>query len=259
MVQLTEDFPLHLYLLSRVPQWYCAKLLRSNIIEDLAATWSKKQLAMIPIPLDRSPETIRALNDKGSAVLDADKDVANASRHVEALLAGAKKETVFALFGANSQITRGLDATELTSKPVLITRADIDGEYLFLADIRLKISHASLRTYLQWCLRMALEKQPDATISIGAFGEIPVPENIIEVAQAIDAIGNNSARQRFDKALKELDCVIGAAFHLSEAEISYIQAQMIEDGFLKQLQPMYEHRGVRVQPYSDHSDEDRYN
>lgn len=259
MVQLMEDFPLNLYLLSRVPQWYCAKLLRSNIVEDLTVTWSKKQLAMIPIPLERGPETIKALTDKGSAVLDADKDLANASRHVEALLSGVKKETLFTLFGANSQVTRGLDATELTSKPVLITEADVNGDYLSLGDIRLRIPNASLRTYLQWCLRMAVEKQPDATISIGAFGEIPVPANIIEVAQAIEAIGNNSPRQRFDEALNELDCVIGAAFHLSEADISYIQAQMIEDGFLKQLQPMYEHRGVRVQPYADHSDEDRYN
>jgi hypothetical protein len=33
MVQFAEDFPLNLYLMSRIPQWFAVKVLRTSIIE----------------------------------------------------------------------------------------------------------------------------------------------------------------------------------------------------------------------------------
>jgi hypothetical protein len=47
-------------------------------------------------------------------------------------------------------------------------------------------------------------------------------------------------------------------FEMSEEDLNYITSAMTTDGFLKQLRPTFEHRGLRVQPYSDHSQDDRY-
>ena len=43
MVQLAEDFPLNLYLMSRIPQWFAIKALRASIIEDLTTHWFKRR------------------------------------------------------------------------------------------------------------------------------------------------------------------------------------------------------------------------
>jgi hypothetical protein len=47
-------------------------------------------------------------------------------------------------------------------------------------------------------------------------------------------------------------------FGMSQEDLDYITSAMTSDGFLKQLRPNYEHRGLRVQPYADHSQDDRY-
>ena len=64
MVQLNEDFPLNLYLLSRIPQWFAAKVLRATIIEDLTTHWVKRNLLLIPIPPNRRVEDIAAAEDR---------------------------------------------------------------------------------------------------------------------------------------------------------------------------------------------------
>src|ERR1019366_7056079 len=58
LIQLAEDFPLNLYLLSRIPQWFSVKVLRTSIIEDLFTTWVKRNLMLIPIPPNRGAEDI---------------------------------------------------------------------------------------------------------------------------------------------------------------------------------------------------------
>jgi SAM-dependent methyltransferase len=66
MVQLAEDFPLNLYLMSRIPQWFAVKVLRTSIIEDLTTTWFKRGLLLLPIPAKRGAEDIAALRNAGA-------------------------------------------------------------------------------------------------------------------------------------------------------------------------------------------------
>jgi hypothetical protein len=61
LAQLTEDFPLNLYLVSRIPQWFAMKVLRASIIEDLHTHWYKRGLVLLPIPARRSPEDIASV------------------------------------------------------------------------------------------------------------------------------------------------------------------------------------------------------
>jgi hypothetical protein len=45
---------------------------------------------------------------------------------------------------------------------------------------------------------------------------------------------------------------------LPQADVDYIRAEMTTDGFLRELRPMLEQRGLPVQLYADHSAGDRY-
>jgi hypothetical protein len=62
----------------------------------------------------------------------------------------------------------------------------------------------------------------------------------------------------FQEALSALDKVVARLLGLSHEDLNYITSAMLNDGFLKQLRPSLEHRGLRIQPYADHSQDDRY-
>ena len=65
-------------------------------------------------------------------------------------------------------------------------------------------------------------------------------------------------RRAFSDALSNLDQVVARLFELSDEDLKYIVSAMLMDGFLKQLRPSFEHRGLHIQPYADHSQGDRY-
>jgi hypothetical protein len=261
LVQLNEEFPLHLYLLSRIPQWYCAKLLRSNIIEDLATTWSKKQLTMIPIPATRNEEVIKNITACGSEILRTDKDVLNADRHVEALIKAAPSKTISALFAAGSEPTAGLDVKCLQEGSIALAGIREDGEHIRGTNPLLDVlaPHCGLRTYLIWMFEKMIEEDSESSISISEFGQIAVPDNLSEVVLEIRKVKDSNPMASFQAAIDQLDLVVAEAIGFSSSQLSYVRSAMTEDPFLNQLRPMYEHRGLRVQLYSDHSDSDRYN
>lgn len=87
---------------------------------------------------------------------------------------------------------------------------------------------------------------------------LQVPTNIEAVAAAIEVMRNTDPARMFQEAQMELDKVVADLFGMSQGDLDYITSAMMNDGFLKQLRPNYEHRGLRVQPYADHSQEDRY-
>jgi hypothetical protein len=62
----------------------------------------------------------------------------------------------------------------------------------------------------------------------------------------------------FEEARTELDRAVAELLGLTATDRDYISSAMTTDGFLKQLHPSFEHRGLRIQPYADHSLDDRY-
>src|SRR5690606_11850293 len=86
LAQLDEAFPLDAWCMSRVLQFYAARLMRSTVIEDLSAHWYKRQIALFPIPYSRTPTLIALLKDAGRAVIDADRDLANRYRRFDAIV-----------------------------------------------------------------------------------------------------------------------------------------------------------------------------
>jgi hypothetical protein len=259
LVQLAEDFPLNLYLLSRIPQWFAVKVLRTSIIEDLFTTWVKRNLMLIPIPASRNADYIAALRAAGDRVISRDKDLANAHRHVERLIADSPKQSLFDLFAENNPVVVGADLTGAASGAE-VTAVHEQGNEVISDDLffRITVPNAALRRYLAYMLGRLVDEGNDVTFDRETLGALQVPANLEAVAAAIDQMRSSDPARTFQDALMELDRVVARLFGMSEEDLNYITSAMVNDGFLKQLRPTLEHRGLRIQPYADHSQGDRY-
>ncbi|MBW4038938.1 MAG: SAM-dependent DNA methyltransferase [Acidobacteria bacterium] len=258
LVQLSEDFPLHIYLLCRIPQWFAAKVLRTSIIEDLFTTWVKRNLVLIPIPYKREPEDILRLKQAGEQLLTSDKNLANAHRHVDDLIAGAEKKTLFELFAENDLIVAGADLTGAGAGANVTSIHEV-GEYLESNELffRIKIPNDDLRRYVAYQLDRLIEGE-DIVLNVELLGAIQIPAELGEVVTAIRLVQEKNEAEAFEEAQLKLDAIVAELFGLSDQDLAYVTSEMLTDGFLKQLRPNYEHRGIRVQPYADHSQDDRY-
>lgn len=259
LIQLTEDFPLNLYLLSRIPQWFAAKLLRSSIIEDLFTTWVKRNLLLIPIPPKRALSDVAWLKDAGELVITRDKDLANAHRHIDQLISDSPKKSLFDIFADGSPLAAGSDLTGAESGSVA-TAVHEEGEDLVGDEppFRIKVPNPTLRRYLSYALGRLLDEGGDVTFDVETLGNLQVPVEIEAVVAAVDEMRNSDPSRMFQDAQMELDRVVATLFGMSQEDLDYITSAMTNDGFLSQLRPNFEHRGLRVQPYADHSQEDRY-
>jgi len=259
LIQLTEDFPLNLYLLSRIPQWFAAKLLRSSIIEDLFTTWVKRNLMLIPIPTRRKPTDVAWLRQAGELVVTRDKDLANAHRHIDQLIADSPKKSLFDLFADGSPLVAGADLTGADSGDAAAAVHE-EGEDLVGDEpiFRIKVPNPTMRRYLAYALGRLLDEGGEVTFDVETLGNLQVPVDIEAVVAAVNEMRNSDPSRMFQDALMELDRVVADLFGMSQEDLDYITSAMTNDGFLKQLRPNFEHRGLRVQPYADHSQEDRY-
>ena len=261
LIQLKEQFPLNVYLLSRITQWYSAKLLRSSIIEDLTCTWVKKNLLLIPIPTKRGTEWSGDLEKAGELLFQRDRDLANADRKVDAILRESTTRTLFDLIASGDSRIDGLDLAALQSGELPLAGVRETGKELIGDDLLLHIPvpDEQLRRFLEYTMQQLIKDDAEASIDITSFGNLQVPDDLGPVVKEIAQIKESDAEEVFEQALTEVDQLIAQAFGLTSAEADYIMAQMKSDSFLKQLRPMYEQRGFREQPYSDHSGSDRYN
>lgn len=259
LIQLTEDFPLNIYLLSRIPQWFAIKLLRTSIIEDLFTTWVKRNLLLIPIPSRRSATDIARLKAAGETLIAKDKDLANAHRHVDRLIAGSAKKSLFDLFAENGALVAGADLSGATSTEA-VSGIREEGDCIVSDDLffRIKVPHPELRRYLTYTIDRMAEEEEDVTFDVETLGALQVPLDISAVALAIDQMRSADPTRAFEVARTELDRVVAELLGLSASDRDYISSAMTTDGFLKQLHPSFEHRGLRIQPYADHSLDDRY-
>lgn len=257
LVQLSEDFPLNLYLLSRIPQWFAIKLLRTSIIEDLFTTWVKRNLLLIPIPPRRAVANITRLRVAGELLVAKDQDLANAHRHVEELIVNSPKKSLFELFAENSLLVAGAD---LTGAGDVVPPIREDGEYLLSDELffKMRVPNISLRRFLAYQINRLEEESEDVSLDLELLGNLEVPVNIDPVVRAINEMRSADPAHSFEEAHLALDKVVADLFGMSQQDLNYITSAMTNDGFLKQLHFPFEHRGLRIQPYADHSQGDRY-
>jgi hypothetical protein len=259
MAQLAEDFPLNLYLMSRIPQWFAVKVLRTSVIEDLTTTWFKRGLLLLPIPAKRGAEDIAALRNAGERVITRDRNLANAHRHVERLIQDCPKKSLAQLFAENNPVVADADLTGASSASE-ITEVQEQGDEVVSNEMffRIKLPNPALRRYVTYILGRMLDEDEDVTLDVDTLGKLDIPANLEAVAAAIDEMQSTDPASAFQDALMDLDRMVAGLLGMSEDDLKYITSAMMNDGFLKQLKPTLEYRGLRIQPYADHSQGDRY-
>lgn len=260
LTQLSTPFPLHIWCMSRIVQFYAAKVMRGSIIEDLGAHWYKRQIALLPIPKTIDTNLLDRLDKAGQLLIEADRDLANQYRHIDALLASSHKQSLQSCFLSGDERCSGInlgvvpfDATPLTG--VRESGSEIVADDLLL---RFSIPNGDLRAYILFEMERRLENAPDATITRDELTGISVPLALSSVCAEIIKARSCNHHGRFSQCLNDLDRLVGASLDLSDSEIDYALHAMTHDPFLKQVSILWEHRGLRVQAYSDHGDDDRY-
>jgi SAM-dependent methyltransferase len=258
--QLTEAFPVHLYLMSRVIQFYAARVLRSSVIEDLGCHWYKRTIPFLPIPVDRSSEACERLSAAGNAVLKADDKLADRYREINALMKDAGRRTLNTLFVDGDATVEGIDLNGVSEDPTALVDLKETDDGLATADgvFTMRIPDADLRTYLLFEIQRLADAKTDTMISRETVVGIAIPHRLAEIATLIRSLENQDFDLAFADAMTELDRVVAELLGLSEEQRDYAVAQMRSDPILSQMRPMYAHRGLRVQPYTDRSGTDRY-
>lgn len=233
--------------------------LRASIIEDLTTHWFKRSILLLPIPPERTAKGVAKLRAASERVIARDKDLANAHRHVEELIAVSPKKSLFDLFAEGDPLIEGTDLTGAASADTA-TGIHEEGDELIGDELffRIRVPNPTLRRYPSYRLGLMLDEDEDVTFDVDTLDNLQIPTNIEAVAAAIDLMRNTDPNRMFQEAQAELDKVVANLFGMSQEDLDYITSAMMNDRFLKQLRPNFEHRGLRVQPYADHSQEDRY-
>jgi hypothetical protein len=262
VIELTEEFPLHSYLLSRVVQFYCARILRSSIIEDLGCHWYKRTIPFLPIPIARTAADLEKLRIAGEAVVNADSDVANKFRHIDDLkkAGAADNRSIGALIVHGNPVVKGIDLTQIPEVGIAVGALSVEGEDLVSADGGFKLSapNSTLLHFIAYELTRMIEDDPDARLARSDVLDLQVPTNLEQVVAAIGVSNAADPGKVFAAALDSLDELVAEQCGISDQNRDYMVAQMREDPILANMRPMLAQRGLRVQSYSDRSGEDRY-
>ncbi len=262
VLELTNEFPLNAYLLSRLPQFYAARVLRSSIIEDLGCHWYKRTLTLLPVPPDHSLPRLQSLAEAGAKVLEADSDIANRYRAIDGLLAvgivGAP--TLGGLIVNGDPIAAGADLNGASEDGVGVTAIVEAGDDLRSTDLffSVRLPDPRLRAYVRFVLSRKLEQEPEDPLSRADVLDIVVPTNLEDVAAAIASLSTDSLEQLYADALTTLDEVVAEQCGISPTLRDHMIAAMTTDPILAKMRPMIAQRGLRIQPYADHSDGERY-
>lgn len=262
MFELSEDFPLHSFVLSRVIQFYAARVLRSSIIEDFGCHWYKRTLTLLPIPADRSAEAVEELTIAGQRVLDADSDVANQYRAIDELLhIGAAGSSMLASLIVNADpVANGIDLNGASENGVGVTKIEetltgIQSSDLFFS---VTVPDADLRTFIAFVLGRQIEDDPEALLTRQDILDIIVPANLKDVVIAIRTLTTACLDSNYIEALSELDAAVAKRCGISAAHRDYMIDAMMNDPILSKMRPMIAQRGLRIQPYADHAAGGRY-
>jgi hypothetical protein len=262
VIELTEDFPLHIFVLSRLIQFYAARVLRSSVIEDLGCHWYKRTLTLLPIPQDRSPANVQELTTAGQAVLEADSDIADRYRTIDALItAGTANGSSLASLIVNQDAKAvGIDVNGASETGIGIASIIEAGDQIRSSDLffNITVPDADLRTLIRFTIERKLEADPEDLLAREHLLDIFVPGNLAEVAEAIRSLATDNLVKNYADALTRLDAIVALMCGVPDALRDHMIMRMNEDPILSKMRPMIAQRGLRVQPYADHGEDDRY-
>lgn len=258
LCQLYTDLPVNVWVVSRVLQFYCAKVLRASIVEDITAHWYKKQFLLMPAPIAMSDDLASRLSYAGERLFAADRRIADEYRYLDELVERGSLP-LRGLIAEDAELTRGIDLRDVPQDSVLIDSVRIEGDGILTSsqELMLVVPNDDLRCWLAHQIERKLE---DGAIEISRadmLGE-SVPNDLAAVIAELNRLRTSSPEEAFETALADLDQIVGVALGLDVEDLAYIQRQMREDPFLKLVSPVWEKRGLSAQRYSprETNDED---
>lgn len=255
LIQMRERFPLNGWVLARPVMFAAATCLRATIIEDLVCHWYPKNLGSLPVPSNVPPELLASLHAATARLVEADENLANQWRHVEAVVASGDGVSLAQLIAAGSPLTAGL-VLPVVSADAIPDDVHIEATGLKGTDFDFVVPNEDLRAVL-WYLVHRLQQQKDE-VPLQALHTLKVPDEPSRAAALIRQVLTSDAAEDFEQSRQALDAFAAQALGLTDDELSFIQERFLSDPFLSQLQPMWSHRGVHVQGYHDHSGGDRF-
>jgi hypothetical protein len=259
LIHLSKRFPLHGWVLSAPVMYAAALMLRATIIEDLGCHWYPSNLAAIPMPTNWTEDQLVLLEKSVDDLLTADKGLANGLSVIQAKL-------TIAQFSISQLIARGdpiVSNVVLPEYEAELPDSLVDDSNLgCLKDsenrIFIQVPNDSLRVVVRYLIQAI---DPSDYENSQIIGEIKVPntQNELDVlAQDILDFESDQAQKDFDVARLNLDNTAGKMLGLSLEEVEFIRHRMANDEFLSKLRPMWAHRGLHVQGYTDHSGGGRF-
>ena len=245
-IQLATDLPLHMWVLGRPIQWYAAKLVRSGIVEDLGASWHKRQYLSLPAPPVEHAD-YSELKDAGRALLAADLDLADSQRHVDDALRASELTPISKLVASGDPIVSGFALANPLHQPVQLGDVQVQGTRLLAADgqFDLEIPDDRLRRFVAFQLRTF--SQAGEAIALQDLVSIRVPRILDPVLEAIAEFETADRQAAFEQAHGRLDAVVGELIGLTAQEVETIGEAMRSEPFLREIKPNYAHRGFREQ------------
>ena len=255
LVQLRQAFPLNVWVLSRPIQFYCAKLLRGSVIEDITAHWYKRQLALLPMPTGPSSELAGRLHALGDRLFAADREIADEFAALDAIAARGSS-TLRELIGNSSTLADGLSLAGIPEEGLTIGAVSAEDHGLGLGDGRhVPVGNADLRRWMRHVLERKLQDGP-AEIGRKALLDVAIPDDLGTAVAEVVRLEASDPGTTYEQALDELDALVGPELGLSADQIAYIKEEMASDDFLKAIAPSLERRGLSRQGYRGDVEDD---
>ena len=272
VVQLNEEFPLNVYLLSSIPQWFALKTARMTVLFARRAHWYTASIFRTPIPPDRSDARLE-LRALGEAIAELDRELSAGVTALENLAApAADKATVGAVAqrggvqfpGQDDWIDADASAEELavveTPNEVIIESADL----ALFAPTRsgrpcaISFKDPLLRRWVAAMGRQCLLNDKVPTKSW--LKNLGVPRDLNSAVELIDRIESGTAKVELENRLSDLDRLVAGWCGLSDRDLEYIRSEMRVDPFLRGVAPTWQHTAPRrFRGYSAFAESHTYN
>lgn len=267
LIQLKQDFPLNVYVLSRIVQWYMSKLHRSGSLSDSFRThWFSRAICLIPVPETIDNDLVEKLNKVGIRIIGLDEEITLGERVLEQFLSGdgvhsdplktrtdlLGSKTIEILGGWPSetdskdiQIKCSKDILELTFSKGLFKNQPIpteDGK-----PFRIAVRDPDFLRWIEWVVKMNISEGKLPTQD--RFRNLPIPKNISQSLATVDRFESRTAVQELEAAIDDLDKIVSDALGLSPDERNYISSEMRSDPFLSKIRPAWKHTAGRGRNY----------
>jgi len=256
ILMLRRPFPLNIWLLSRIIQFYAAKVLRGSVIEDLTAHWYKRQICCVPMPHDCSDAYLAELQAAGNALIEADRRIANEHERLDAVVARGAT-TLRNLLLVTAPIAAGGSVGGLPITPELVAAGGVaeTAQGVSVGAHAAVVPDPDLRRWMAYLLTRLVE-EGQTEIGRATLLDMPVPDDMSAAIAELDQLKADDPGEVFARTARQLDLVVGRGLGLSENQVDYVVDRMTGDSFLKELAPVWEKRGLSAQRYSPGEEQD---